>query len=143
MIVKEIFDTIFYPKIKEFVKKESKYTPEVTKVMPEESKVFPIVTVKLLPIENQFNNLSYGEMTYTFGIDINVYAINKGKTSKRSICDEITEKVVEFFRTNYHVTIKIEYDLINIDEIVHRNNIRISGKLDTKYGLDKLVIYPR
>ena len=41
------------------------------------------------------------------------------------------------------MTIKVEYDILNVDIDVHRNNIKISGKLDTKYGLDNLVIYPR
>lgn len=147
MIVDDIFETIFYPKVKEFVEKNSKYSAFVTKNKTQESKIFPIVTMKLLPTENQYNNLSYGEQTYTFGIDINIYSIDKSldnvKISKRTICNEITKIIVNFFETNYHVTIKIELDLLNIDSNVHRNNIRVTGKLDTKYGLDKLVIYPR
>ena len=50
--------------------------------------------------------------------------------------------MVNYFKTNYHVTIKTELDAINADSNVHRNIVRISGKLDTKYGLDNLVIYP-
>ena len=106
-----------------------------------DSKIFPIVPVKLLPIENTYNNLSYGEETYNFGIEINIYAQEKtvgtSKLSKKTICDEVTKKVIEYFKNNYHVSIKLEYDLPNIDSNIHRNYVRITGKLDTKYGLNK------
>ena len=110
--------------------------------MPQQSKVFPIVPVKLLPVTNKYNNLSYGEETYTFGIEINVYSMASGKASKRTVCNEVTKHVVNYFKNNYHVTIKTELDAINADSNVHRNIIKITGKLDTKYGLDNLVIYP-
>ncbi len=146
MIVENIFENTIYPNLKEFVEKTSIYNPLVTKKMPQESKVFPIVPVKLLPVENKYNNLSYGEETYTFGIDIGVYSTDKtidgNKVSKRTICNEVTSTIVDYFKTNYHVTIKTELDALNVDSNVHRNTIRITGRLDTKYGLDKLVIYP-
>lgn len=146
MIVENIFESKIYPELKRYVEEKSIYSPTVTKAMPQQSKVFPIVPIKLLPVTNKYNNLSYGEETYTFGIDINVYSqdktINSKKTSKRTICNEVTKQVVNYFKTNYHVTIKTELDAINADSNVHRNIVRISGKLDTKYGLDNLVIYP-
>lgn len=147
MIVEQIFEKIIFPKLKEYVETNSIYSPLVTKAMPQESKKFPIVPVKLLPVENTYNNLNYGEETYTFGIDINVYSddktIDETKVSKRTICNEITEKIITYFKTNFHVTIRTELDVLNVDSNIHRNNIRITGKLDTKYGIDKLVIYPR
>lgn len=147
MIVETIFEDIIYPKLKEYVETNSLYSPKVTKKQVQDSKIFPIVPVKLLPIENQYNNLNYGEQTYTFGIDINVYSqdqeIDEKIVAKKTICDEVTRKITEFFEKTYHVTIRIEYDLLNIDSTVHRNNVRISGKLDTKYGLEKLIIYPK
>lgn len=146
MIVENLFETVIFPQMKKYVEEKSIYNPLVTKAMPQQSKVFPIVPVKLLPVTNKYNNLSYGEETYTFGIDINVYSqdktINSKKISKRTICNEVTKQVVNYFKTNYHVTIKTELDAINADSNVHRNIVRISGKLDTKYGLDNLVIYP-
>ena len=147
MIVENLFETIIYPQIKEYVEQNSIYNPTVTKTMPQESKVFPIAPTKLLPVTNQYNNLSYGEETYTFGIEIDVYAedktINNKKVSKRTICNEITDVIVNYFKVNYRVTIKVELDAPNVDSNIHRNNIKITGKLDTKYGLDKLVIYPK
>lgn len=142
MIVENIFENKIFPELKKYVEEKSIYKPTVTKAMPQQSKVFPIVPVKLLPVTNKYNNLSYGEETYTFGIEINVYSMVSGKTSKRTICNEVTEQVVDYFKNNYHVTIKTELDAINADSNVHRNIIKITGKLDTKYGLDNLVIYP-
>lgn len=142
MIVENIFEDKIFPELKKYVEEKSIYKPTVTKAMPQQSKVFPIVPVKLLPVTNKYNNLSYGEETYTFGIEINVYSMVSGKTSKRTICNEVTEQVVDYFKNNYHVTIKTELDAINADSNVHRNIIKITGKLDTKYGLDNLVIYP-
>ena len=146
MVIDSIFENYIFPNLKEYVTTNSIYSPKVTKKQVLDSKIFPIVPVKLLPIENAYNNLTYGEQTYTFGIDINVYAQDKvlgtDKISKKTVCDEVTEQVVDYFK-KYHVTTRVEYDILNIDENVHRNNIRISGKLDTKYGEDNLVIYPR
>lgn len=146
MIVENLFDTKFYPEQKQYVKSKSIYKPYVTKVMPQNSKDFPMVPTRLLSVKNQYNNLSYGEETYSFGIEINVYAqdmtIDGKKVSKRTICNEVTGHVVDYYKTNYRVTIKTTLDAPNVDSSVHRNIIRITGKLDTKYGLDKLVIYP-
>lgn len=142
MIVENIFEDKIFPELKKYVEEKSIYKPTVTKAMPQQSKVFPIVPVKLLPVTNKYNNSSYGEETYTFGIEINVYSMVSGKTSKRTICNEVTEQVVDYFKNNYHVTIKTELDAINADSNVHRNIIKITGRLDTKYGLDNLVIYP-
>lgn len=142
MIVENIFENKIFPELKKYVEEKSIYKPTVTKAMPQQSKVFPIVPVKLLPVTNKYNNLSYGEETYTFGIEINVYSMTSGKTSKRTICNEVTEQVVDYFKNNYHVTIKTELDALNADSNVHRNIIKITGTLDTKYGLDNLVIYP-
>lgn len=142
MIFKDVFDNKIFPDMKKYVEEKSIYNPTVTKAMPQQSKVFPIVPTKLLPVERQYNNLSYGEVTNTFGIEINVYAMASGNVSKRTICDEVTDIIIKYFEDNYRVKIKVNYDAINADSNVHRNIVNITGKLDTKYGLDKLVIYP-
>lgn len=146
MIVENLFDTKFFPELKKYVEQKSIYGPHVTKAMPRNSKDFPIVPTKLLPVRNRYNNLSYGEETYSFGIEINVYAqdmtIDGKKVSKRTICNEITSHVIDHYKTNYRVTTKTILDAPNVDSNVHRNIIRITGVLDTKYGLDNLVIYP-
>ncbi len=147
MIVEDLYYNTIYPLMKKYVETNSIYHPIVTKKYTNQSKKFPIVPTKLLPVVNHFNNLSYGEQTYDFGIDINVYSIDKTvddkKISGETICNEVTEKIVEFFVKNYRVTINKELNVENIDSNVHRNRIQISGVVDTKYGLDKLVIYPR
>lgn len=142
MIVKDIFENIIFPELKKYVEESSIYKPTITKAKPQQSKVFPIVPVKLLPVQNKYNNLSYGEETYSFAIEINIYALASGNVSKRTICDEVTDKVIDYFRKNYHITIKVDYDAINADMNIHRNIVKVSGILDTKYGIDNLVIYP-
>ena len=147
MIVEDIFKNTIFPDLKTYVETNSIYAPKVSKKQVQDSKVFPIVSVKLLPIRNRYNNLNYGEETYTFGINVDIYAQDKmvgaDKIAKKTVCDEVTKQVIDYFKNNYHVSIKLEYDLFNVDINVHRNNVRISGKLDTKYGLNNLVIYPR
>lgn len=142
MIVEEVFENIIYPNLKDYVETNSIYSPKITKKRPQESKLFPIVPVRLLYSKNSYNNLSYGEETYTLGIEIDIYSIDIGNVSKRTICNEITKVINDFFKENYRMTIKNVIDAPNADSNIQRNNIRITGKLDTKYGLNNLVIYP-
>lgn len=142
MIVEEVFENIIYPNLKDYVETNSIYSPKITKKRPQESKLFPIVPVRLLYSKNSYNNLSYGEETYTLGIEIDIYSIDIGNVSKRTICNEITKIINDFFKENYRLTIKNVIDAPNADSNIQRNNIRITGKLDTKYGLNNLVIYP-
>ncbi len=147
MIVEDLYYNTIYPEMKKYVEANSIYSPLVTKKYTNQSKKFPIVPTKLMPVINHFSTLNYNEQIYEFGIDINVYSIDKTindkKISGETICNEVTEKIVEFFYKNYRVTIKKELDVENIDSSVHRNNIKISGVLDTKYGIDNLIIYPQ
>lgn len=149
MLVEEIFDINFYPALKEYVEQNNPYSATVVKTISEDNKIFPIIPVKLLPnITNRYNNLSYGEETYSFGIEINIYAIGKTieatgqKVSKKTICDNLTRLIVDYVKDNYHFTVHVTHDAPNIDTNVHRNIIKLTGVLDTKYGNDNLVIYP-
>ena len=143
LIVEEVFENIIYPNLKTYVEVTSIYNSKVTKKRTQESKIFPIVPVRLLSSKNEYNNLSYGEETYSFSIEIDVYSIDVGNISKRTICNEITKVINDYFKNNYRFTIKITPDAPNVDSNIQRNNIRLSGKLDTKYGIDNLVIYPK
>lgn len=147
MLFENIFNSDIYPRLKEYVESKSAYKPKIVKNVPLDSKMFPIVPIKLLPIERSYNNLNYGEENYSFGIEINIYAQDQingtNKLSKKTICDEVTNVILEYLESTYHIHLKVEYDVANIDENVHRNLIRATGILDTKYGLDNLVIYPK
>ena len=147
MIVDEIFKNIIYPELKQYVTENSDYSPSVTKVFTEQSKVFPLVTVHLSRVINNYGNLSYTEETFPFRIDINSYAIDKTvngqKVSKITIADELSDLVETYFKSNYKVTINRQDDIDNIDGTVRRNFIRVSGVLDTKYGENNYVIYPQ
>ena len=161
MLVEEVFEMKFFPELKEYIETtDTLYSSKVVKFKPEDSKIFPIIPVTLLPrITNKYNNLSYGEETYSFGIEIDIYAIDKTievetigendepivetkKVSKRTICDNLTKLIVNYIKDNYHFTVHITHGAPNIDDNVYRNLIQLTGVLDTKYGNDNLVIYP-
>lgn len=159
MVVEEVFDEIIYPALKEYIEAHNTYSAKVTKDDVQDSKIFPIIPISLLPdIKNRYNNLSYGEETYTFGIEINIYTIDKTieetienngvssvvnkKVSKKTICDEITKMIVNYIKETYHFTVHVTHKAPNVDSNVYRNIIRLTGVLDTKYGNNNLVIYP-
>lgn len=146
MVVEDVFENVIYPNLKEYVEDNNMYNAKVTKAYPETSKVFPIIPIKLRPIINSYNNFSYGEETYSFGIDIEVFATdyedNGTRKSKKTVCDDLTKLIVEYIKSTYHLTVKVSHDVPNEDTNVYRNLIRLSGTLDTKYGDNNLVIYP-
>lgn len=146
-IVQNVFNEKIYPELKEYIETNSLYNPLVTKSKPTVSKRFPIIPVKLLTYNNKYNNLSYGEETYRFGIEIDINCqdkqIDDKQVSRRTICEELIELTMKYFKNNYRVRIRVNPNAINTDERVHRAIIRITGIIDTKYGLDRLVVYPR
>lgn len=146
-LVQEVFNDKIYPELKSYIENNSIYQPLVVKSKPSVSKVFPIVPIKLLPSQNTYGNLSYTQENFSFGIEIDINAqdktIDDKKVSKRLICEEITNWIVKYFKENYRVTIYIDSNATITDDNVHRALIRISGVLDTRYGIDNLVIYPR
>lgn len=146
-LVQEVFNDKIYPELKSYIENNSIYQPLVVKNKPSVSKVFPIVPIKLLPSQNTYGNLSYTQENFSFGIEIDINAQDKtfdgNKVSKRLICEEITNWIVKYFKENYRVTIYIDSNATITDDNVHRALVRISGVLDTRYGIDNLVIYPR
>ncbi len=146
MRVNELYKEKIYPELKEYIETHSLYSPVITKVYTEQSKVFPIVTVQLVRERQVFNNLTWGEKTYPFRIDINVYAndktINNTKVSKIVITDEISGIIEDYFNDSCKVSISRQDDIANIDGNIRRNFIRVEGILDTKWGEEGLTIYP-
>ena len=146
MRVNDLYKNKFFPELKEYVESNSIYSPLVTKVYTEQSKVFPIVVVQLVRERQVFNTLTWGEKTYPFRIDINVYSndkpINNTKVSKITITDEISDLIETYFNENYKVSISRHDDIANIDGSIRRNLIEIEGILDTKWGEEGLTIYP-
>jgi len=146
MRVKQLYNEKFFPELKSYVETNSIYSPLVTKVYTEQSKVFPIVTVQLVRERQIFNTLTYGEQTYPFRIDINVYSndktINNTKVSRKAINDEIVGLIEDYFNNNYKISISEQLDLANIDGNIRRDFIRVEGILDTKWGEEGLTIYP-
>ena len=158
MIVEDVFNNTIYPNLKEYIEQNNTYSATVVKGDVQDSKVFPIIPIQLLSVINRYNNLNYGEETYSFGIEINIYATDKTveetvtnngetstvykKISKKTICENIANTIVEYIKTNYHFTVKVIHNAPEVDDNVYRNIIRLTGVLDTKYGDGNLVIYP-
>jgi len=146
MRVKQLYNEKFFPELKSYVEGNSIYSPLVTKVYTEQSKIFPIVTVQLVRERQIFNTLTWGEQTYPFRIDINVYSsdktINNTKVSRKVINDEIVGLIEDYFNNNYKISISEQLDLANIDGNIRRDFVRVEGILDTKWGEDGLTIYP-
>lgn len=150
-LVQEVFNTKIYPELKQYVEEHSIYKEEdknlIVKNKPSVSKQFPIVPVKLLSSQNTYGNLSYTQERFSFGIEIDINAQDKtiegNKISKRIICEEITSWIIKYFKENYRVIININPNAPITDELTHRAVIRVSGVIDTRYGVDKLVVYPR
>lgn len=146
MVVKKLYNDKIYPELKSYVETNSIYSPVVTKVFTEQSKVFPLVTVRLVKEKQKFNTLTYGEKTYPFRIEINVYSNDKSidntKVSKIVITDEISDLIETYFNENCKVSLTREDDIANIDGNIRRNLIVVEGIVDTKLGEDNLIIYP-
>ena len=146
MVANKIFNEKIYPELKEYVEANSIYSPLVTKVYTEQSKVFPIVTVQLVRERQKFGNLTWGERTYPFRININVYSndktINGSKVSKIAITDEISDVIETYFNENCKISLNREDDIANIDGTIRRNIIIVEGIVDTKLGEDDVIIYP-
>ena len=146
MVAKDLYKDKIYPELKEYIETHSLYSPVVTKVYTEQSKVFPIVTVQLVRERQKFNNLTWGEQTYPFRIDINIYSndktINNTKVSKIVITDEISDIIEAYFNESCKISISRQDDIANIDGTIRRNLIIVDGIVDTKLGKNDLIIYP-
>ena len=146
MRVKQLYNEKIFPELKNYVETNSIYSPLVTKVYTEQSKVFPIVIVQLVRERQIINNLTWGEKTYPFRIDINIYSpdktINNTKVSKIVITDEIASLVEDYFNESCKVSISRQDDMANIDGNIRRDFVRVEGILDTKWGEEELTIYP-
>ncbi len=111
---------------------------------PQENETFPVVSFKLSSMTNEYTDLSYSEESFTFCIDIKIYAKDQKKEdtiiSKRIIASEITNHIVDYLKTNYRITLNIEFDTEQKDFTIYKNTIKVTGILDVKK--DHLVIYP-
>ena len=89
--VQSFYDDV-YQQLKQYLKTNSIYKPEVLKDSPEE-KIFPLVIIKLLPYTDEYTTLKYTDIRYEYGFEINVYAIQQGTVARQSITNEISNHV--------------------------------------------------
>lgn len=137
--IQSFYNNLF-KELKEYLTNNSVYTPYVFKQEPE-SKLFPLVIVKNTSRVGTYTTLNYADVKYSFALQINVYAIDKDGISGRTICEEITNNIENFFTNRYRMNISINAGMINIDEDVDRTLIDITCTLDTKFK-DRIVILP-
>lgn len=128
----------FTLELKEYLDKNSIYSPLTIKTEVE-SKEFPKVVVKELPRNSSYTTLKYTDERYFYGLEINVYAIQKNNVSKTAIAEEITNLIETFFRDVYRMNVKVSKDVPNTDTSVFRSIVQVTCVIDTKYK-DKLII---
>lgn len=137
--VQELYDK-FYQELKTYL--EDKITYELYVYKKEvENKKFPKVIIKQLPRDSVYTTLKYTDERYNYGLEINVYAIQKGDVASATIADEITKHIETFFRDVYRMSVNVAIDVANIDTSVYRNLVQARCIIDTKFK-DKLIIYP-
>ena len=137
--IQQFYDFI-YKDLKEYISLNSKNKPYVLKKEPED-KLFPLVTVKENSRNCQYTTLKYTDYKYTFSLEINVYALNKGQIASNTICKEVSDVIERYFNEKYRMNVKVNPNAPNIDSSVSRALIYVDCTLDTKYR-DKLIIYP-
>ena len=138
--IQKLYDTIFKD-LKEYILANSKYSPYVFQNEPED-KLFPLVVMKQRETSGDYTTLKYTDYIYPMNFNINVYAIQRSNVSNITICNELCDLIEIFFRDTYHMKVKTDRNVENIDMNVHRAFIKVSCQIDTKFK-DKLIIYPR
>lgn len=138
--IQQFYDDVFKD-LKEYILTNSKYNPYVLKKEPDD-KLFPLVVVKEKSRNGQFTTLKYTEYKYTFSLEINVYALDKGVISGETNCKEVSDLIERYFNEKYRMNVIVNPNVPNIDSSVSRTLIQVNCTLDTKYN-DKLVIYPQ
>lgn len=125
LIVENLFETKIFPELKQYVEENSIYDPSVVE---EENGEAILVLPKLSSVVNQYNDLSYSSEIYTFKIEIRVI-VKETVGSKKTIGNEVTEVVIDYFKKNYRLTIQTELDVSN--DSSYQNAIKVMGNLDT------------
>lgn len=137
--VQGLYDEI-YQELKNYLLENSIYEPHVYK-KEAENKLFPKVVFKELPRNSVYTTLKYTDELYTYGLEINIYAIQDGNLAGATIANELAKWVEKFFKDVYRMTVNVSKDVPNKDTSVYRNLIQVRCLIDTKYG-DKLIILP-
>jgi hypothetical protein len=130
-----------YKELKAYLIENSKYDMTVDTREPNKKK-FPIVIVSELSDDSIYTTLKYTDEIYYMDLEINTYAIQNGNIPNKTIAEETTNLIEQFFKDNYRVSIRTTRDVPNLDTNVYRNLTTVSFKIETKYK-DKLVISPR
>ncbi len=137
--IQKLYDEITL-NLREFLKDNSTYNPTVYQDTPKE-KEFPIVIIKLLPYTVDYTTKKYTDEMYHYGLEINIYSVQKENIARQTIANEITDHIERFFHEVYRMSVQVSKNAPNEDTNVTRNIVQATCLIDTKYK-DKLVIYP-
>ena len=142
-MIKSIQNITFtiYKELKAYLKENSEYAVTVDTREPNKKK-FPIVIVSELSDDSIYTTLKYTDEIYYIDLEINTYAVQDGNIPNKTIADETTNLIEQFFKDNYKVSLRTTRDVPNLDTNVYRNLTTVRFKVETKYK-DKLVISPR
>lgn len=142
-MIKSIQNITFtiYKELKAYLKENSEYAVTVDTREPNKKK-FPIVIVSELSDDSIYTTLKYTDEIYYIDLEINTYAVQDGNIPNKTIADETTNLIEQFFKDNYRVSLRTTRDVPNLDTNVYRNLTTVRFKVETKYK-DKLVISPR
>ena len=142
-MIKSIQNITFtiYKELKAYLKENSEYAVTVDTREPNKKR-FPIVIVSELSDDSIYTTLKYTDEIYYIDLEINTYAVQDGNIPNKTIADETTNLIEQFFKDNYRVSLRTTRDVPNLDTNVYRNLTTVRFKVETKYK-DKLVISPR
>lgn len=134
----DIYEKVFQY-AKQYIKQNSKYSPEVFKNAPTESKVFPLVIIpkcKFIIDDETLKTPSKNERGYKIIFDIEVYSTDKTvgtkKVSKQTIISELEELLYEVFEEHFGLLGNEPQVRPNADINVAREGIEFSGKYKNK-----------
>ena len=136
MAMPEVYDQIFQY-AKQYIKEKSKYSPKVLKNTQYDKKI-PFISIKEIRDDLYDENLDKTDQRFNIGYEIKIYTINKGRTAKEEIAEELKNLVNDVFDTHYGLRRTFNKEIPNVDLNVFRWGMRFEGKID-----ENKIIYRR
>lgn len=128
MAMPDVYDEI-YKYAKSYITKNSVYSPKVLKDTPPD-KYFPLVVIREIRDDLFSENLDKTDQRFNIGYEIEIFAMNKGKTSKQVISNELVRLINDVFDEHYGMNRKFNMQVPNVDTDVFRWNMRFEARID-------------
>ncbi len=123
-----VYDEIF-KYTKEYLKEKSQYSPTVLKNTPPSIK-FPLVIIKQTDDNLYSENLNKTDQKFDLEYEIEIYTMNKEKTAKEVISDELKGLINDVFDGHYGMRRANNKEAPNVDTDVFRWYMRFEAKID-------------